>query len=289
MKKLFLPCIAAATAASIAFAAPADDVKAAAKKLADASNYSWSTTPQNAGGAGGAGGGGGGRGGFGGGGPSSGVTEKGGYTITTRQGQNGPTQTVRKGETSVSQNQQGEWMTTQELVAQFGQGRGGGQGGQARGQGGQGGQGGGRRGAGGGAGGGRGAGGGFGLGGGMNPAEELAALVDSAKDLKSADGAIMGSLTDEAVTQRLGRGGFGGRGGGGGGGGQAATPPKNVSGTLKVWLKDGAVAKYEYRVKGTVQGRNGEQERDTTTTVEIKDIGSTKVEVPAGAKAKLGA
>jgi len=260
MKKLILPCIVAVTTASIAFAAPADDVKAAAKKLADASNYSWTQTTENAGGGGG--------GGFGGG-PSSGKTEKGGVTITTRTGPNGETQTIRKGEKTVLQNQDGEWVTMEEMMAQFG----GGQGGPPPG-GGQGGRGGGR--------------GGFGFGGGAIPADDIVAIVDQAKDLKVADGAITGSLTDEGVTQRLGRGGFG-RGGGGGGGGQPPAPPKNASGTVKFWVKDGAVVKYELHVKGTVQGRNGEQEVDRTTTVEIKDIGTTKVEVPAAAKAKLGA
>ena len=42
-------------------------------------------------------------------------------------------------------------------------------------------------------------------------------------------------------------------------------------------------------VKGTVQGRNGEQQVDRTTTTEIKNVGSTKVMVPAEAKKKLGA
>jgi hypothetical protein len=42
-------------------------------------------------------------------------------------------------------------------------------------------------------------------------------------------------------------------------------------------------------VKATIEGRNGEMEIDRTTTMEIKDVGSTKVEVPADAKAKLGA
>lgn len=58
---------------------------------------------------------------------------------------------------------------------------------------------------------------------------------------------------------------------------------------MKFWLKDGALAKYELHVKGTVNGRNGEMERDVTTTVEVKNVGSTKVEVPEEAKKKLGA
>jgi hypothetical protein len=277
MKKLIIPCLAAAFATASSFAAPADDIKAAAKKLADSANYSWSTNTQNAGAAAGGGGGGGGRGGFGGG-PSSGKVEKGGYAIITRTTPNGESQTVRKGDQVVLQNQEGAWVTMEEMMAQFGGGRGGGGGGGAPG-GGQG----GNRGGGGGGGGRGGFGGGFG--GGQNPADELVALIDVVKDLKSADGAISGGLTDEAVTQRLSFGGRGGRGGGG----QAPAAPTNASGSVKFWLKDGMVTKYELTVKGTVQGRNGEQQIDRTTTTEIKDVGTTKVDVPEGAKKKFSA
>ena len=62
----------------------------------------------------------------------------------------------------------------------------------------------------------------------------------------------------------------------------------NAKGTAKFWTKDGQLAKYEYNVKGTVAGRDGqERDVDRTTTVEIKDVGSTKVEVPAEAKGKV--
>jgi hypothetical protein len=255
--KSLLTLVAVGLATAISRGAPADDVNAAAKKLADAPNYSWTTTNQNNGG------GGGGRGGFGMG-PVNGKTEKGGYTLTSRTGQNGELQTLRKGEQFATQNfQSGEWMSAEEMreqFANFGGGRGGG-----------GGQGGGGRG---------GRGGGFGFGANaMNPAEEVMALVEAAHDLKSADGAIMGSLSSEAVAQRL---TFGGRGGGGQG-------PQNASGTVKFWLKDGAISKYELNVKGTVQGRNGEVQIDRTTTTEIKDVGTTKVSPPEAAVKKLGA
>jgi len=142
---------------------------------------------------------------------------------------------------------------------------------------------------GGGAGGGRG-GAGFGFfggGGAANPAEEAVALLETTKDMKPADGALTGELTEEAVAQRLsfGRGGRGG----GGGGGQTPPAPKNAMGSVKFWLKDGALVKYELHIKGTVTGRNGETEVDRTTTTEIKDIGTTKVDVPDAAKKKLGA
>ncbi|HUR60557.1 MAG TPA: hypothetical protein VM029_22745 [Opitutaceae bacterium] len=272
MKKSILPCFAA-LATALMHAAPADDVKAAAKKLADAPSYAWTTTSETVGSQFNAG-------------PAEGVTEKGGYTVTTRSFNGNSTQTVRKGDQSVSQNQEGNWLTREELMQQFanrggsGGGNRGGAGDAKQGDANQGGN------RGGGTRGGRG-GGGFGFGGGgqNNPAEEVTALLAQAKNFKSADGAIVGDLSDEAVTQRL---SFGGRGRGGQGG-DAPPAPKNASGTVKFWLKDGAIAKYQVHVKGTTAGRNGEQERDTTTTVEIKDIGTAKVNVPDGAKKKLGA
>jgi len=254
MKTCLFSCIAV-FATTIASAAPADDVSAAAKKLAD-SNYSWTQTVADAGGGGG--------GGFGGG-PVTGKTEKGGVTLITRNMGGNEMQTATKGETTVIQNQEGAWVTMEEMMAQFG-----GAGGPP---------------PGGAPGGGRGGRGGGMFGANVNPAEDVIALVGQAKDLKMADGAIVGTLTPEGVAPRLGRGGFG-RGGGGGGG--QAPAPTNASGTVKFWLKDGTVSKYEFHVKGTVQGRGGEQQVDRTTTVEIKDVGTTKIDLPAAAKTKLG-
>src|SRR5436190_637328 len=115
MKKFVLPTLAV-FAAAIAQAAPADDVSAAAKKLADAANYGWSSTTEIA------------NSQF----PTSpveGVTEKGGYTVTTRTFNGNTSQTVRKGDKATFQNQEGAWTTLEELQAARGAGGGGGGGG----------------------------------------------------------------------------------------------------------------------------------------------------------------
>lgn len=236
MKKLLIPCLAAALAAAVSQAAPADDLRAAAKKLNDAPNYTWTATTENAGG-----------GGFGAG-TATGQTEKGGFTVVTREFNGNTFQSVRHGEQVVLQNMQGEWMTRDEMMQQFG----GGQGGAARG----------------------GRGGMFAV---ATPADDLLLLAAQSADLKAADGVISGDLTPAALAERLtfGRGG--------------PNPPRNASGSVKVWLKDGALAKLQVHVKGTVTGRNGEdREIDRTTTTEIKEVGSTKVQVPDTAKKKLG-
>jgi hypothetical protein len=64
---------------------------------------------------------------------------------------------------------------------------------------------------------------------------------------------------------------------------QATFTVTDASGAVKFWLKDGLISKYEFKVKGTINGNA----RERTTTVEIKDVGTTKLEVPKGAKKKL--
>ena len=58
----------------------------------------------------------------------------------------------------------------------------------------------------------------------------------------------------------------------------------NPKGSVKFWLKDGALSKYEFKVQGKADFNGNEVDVDRTTTVEIKDVGETKVEVPEGAK-----
>jgi len=98
------------------------------------------------------------------------------------------------------------------------------------------------------------------------PAAEAQDLAAKAKDLKKDGDAISGDLTDEGVKDlmRLRRGGN-------------FNPPEptNTSGNVKFWLKDGALAKYEYNVKGTMSFNGNDFEIDRTTTVEVKDVGST--------------
>jgi hypothetical protein len=110
------------------------------------------------------------------------------------------------------------------------------------------------------------------------PAEEAADLTAKTKELKSADGAYSGDLTIEAIKELL---RFGRRSGG--------TPPEvsGAKGSVKFWLKDGALAKYEYSVQGTVTFNGNDRDVDRKNTVEIKDVGTTKVTVPEEAAKKL--
>jgi hypothetical protein len=112
-----------------------------------------------------------------------------------------------------------------------------------------------------------------------SPAAQAEDLLTNAKELKKAEGAYASDLTEEGAKQML---TFGRRPG------AQAPEPKGAKGSVKFWVKDGTLSKFEFNVQGKVTGPNDQEfEINRTTTVEIKDIGTTKVEVPEGAKAKL--
>jgi hypothetical protein len=126
------------------------------------------------------------------------------------------------------------------------------------------------------------------------PSAELEELIGKAGDLKKDGDVISGDLTKEGAESLLSfgfggrRGGRGPGGGGPGGPGGARPAPKDAKGTLKIWLKDGAIAKYETKVSGKVDRQGEEMQMERNTTTEIKDVGTTKIEVPDEAKKKLG-
>jgi hypothetical protein len=112
------------------------------------------------------------------------------------------------------------------------------------------------------------------------PVAQSANLAENTKNLKEADGALSGELKEDIVKELL---LFGGRRREG----QEAPKIENPKGSIKFWIKDGVLAKYEIKVQGKVTAGDRENEVDRTTTVEIKDAGTTKLEVPDEAKQKL--
>lgn len=62
---------------------------------------------------------------------------------------------------------------------------------------------------------------------------------------------------------------------------------KEPLGSLTCWIRDGALAKMEIHLQGTVKFNKNERKIDRTTTTEIKSVGKTKIEVPEDAKGKL--
>jgi len=109
------------------------------------------------------------------------------------------------------------------------------------------------------------------------PATQAAQLASLAKDLKKDGDTYSGDLTDEGAKTML---SFRPRNG-------DAPAVSNAKGSVKFWLKDGELTKYEFNVKGTVSFNGNDIDQDRTSTVVIKDVGSTKVTVPEEAKKKL--
>ena len=233
MKRLSIITLASTFALAAGFADAKTDVKAAAQKLADAANYSWTATTEIEGGqftpA-----------------PVMGKAEKGGYAVVTSERDGTTSIAVFKGDKGVLKTDDG-WQTAEEVQAAA-------------------------------------QGGGGGRGRGMLlrarlPAGEAGKLADKARELKSADGVISSDLTEEGAKEMA---SFGRRTGG------QAPEPKDAKGSVKFWLKEGQLSKVQLRISSTIN-RNGEDQNVTRTTVyELKDVGTTKVEVPEAAKKKLG-
>jgi hypothetical protein len=109
------------------------------------------------------------------------------------------------------------------------------------------------------------------------PVQEAAQLLSFAKDLKKENDVFASELTEEgAIRMQL----FG--------------PPRDngptvtgAKGSVKFWLQDGALTKYEFKLKGNIKLGDNEFPNERATTVEIKEVGTTKVEVPEPAKKKV--
>jgi len=182
-------------------------------------------------------------------GPTDGKTEKDGLMhIKTTFGDN-TTEIAKKGDKAAFTNRDGEWQSLAEAEGQEGRGR-------------------------------------FMVGtvrGMRAPAEQAAEIAAGVKELKKDGDAIAGDLTEDAAKTLM----RFRRGGGGGGGGGEGPAISGAKGSAKFWVKDGVLTKYEFKVSGKMDFNGNEVELDRTTTVEIKDVGTTKVEVPEAAKKKL--
>ena len=109
------------------------------------------------------------------------------------------------------------------------------------------------------------------------PTMQLGSLVKYAKDLKLQEGIYSAELTPAGVKELL---SFGRSLGG--------TEVSNPKGSVKFWIKEGALTKYEFHTAGTMTFDGNDRDLDITTTVELKDVGATKLNVPAEAAKKLG-
>jgi hypothetical protein len=105
-----------------------------------------------------------------------------------------------------------------------------------------------------------------------NPAEQAQELASKTKELKKDEDTYSGDLTEEGAKELLTRGR-----------GEAS----DAKGSVKFWVKDGLLSKYEFKLQGKMSVNGNDIDIDRTTTTEIKDVGTTKVEAPDDAKKKL--
>lgn len=185
---------------------------------------------------------------------TKGKTEKDGFTLITAEGPNGETQAVKKGEKGVMKTDEG-WQTAEQMQ-QAAQGQGPGRGFRGR------------------------------LLTTPSPVEDAEELVKGCKEIKADEGGVYtGELTEQAAKERASF--FGRRRGAQAGGGANMPEPKDAKGTVKFWVKDGALTKYELKTSSKITFQGEERQMDRTSTTEISAVGSTKVEVPEDARKKL--
>jgi len=233
MKTNILFSLTALAASSLlaADSTPKETVTAAAKKLGDQTNYTWTATvavpddaPFKPG-------------------PTEGKAEKDGFQVLTLNMFDNKIQAVIKGKKAAATAEDGSWKTAEELEQQEGPGRFMG----------------------------------VFLHNAKRPADEAAEIASFVKELKKSGDAYASDLTEEGAkalqTFKLPNG--------------DSVAVNEASGSAKFWIKDGVLTKYEIKLKGKMKFGDNEFPNDRTTTVEIKDVNSTKVEVPEAARKKV--
>lgn len=112
------------------------------------------------------------------------------------------------------------------------------------------------------------------------PAEEIGVIVGSYTELKMDGDVVTGTLSETGAKLLLVHPG------------QDELTPLKASGTFRLWVRDGALAKYEIKLDGTLSVETPSARREVMvhqkSTTELKDVNATKLEVPEEAKKKLG-
>lgn len=101
------------------------------------------------------------------------------------------------------------------------------------------------------------------------PVAQAEELVEAAKELKKEGESYASDLTEDGAKKQFRW--------------RNVTEPK---GSVKFWIKDGQLQKFQYKLTGKVDFNGNEIDVDRETTVEIKDVGTTKLELPEAVKKK---
>jgi hypothetical protein len=109
------------------------------------------------------------------------------------------------------------------------------------------------------------------------PDQQAATLAAQAAALKMDTNGISGDLTEDGAKAMLvfGRPGADG------------PTVSNAKGSVTFWVNDGKLVKYQFHVSGTISFNGNDRDVDRTTTIQITDVGTTKIDVPDDAKKKL--
>ncbi|HVS51653.1 MAG TPA: hypothetical protein VHD62_04800 [Opitutaceae bacterium] len=112
------------------------------------------------------------------------------------------------------------------------------------------------------------------------PHEEIAIIVANSTDLKAEDDGVSGTLSETGAKLLLVHPG------------QTELTPLRAAGTFRLWVRDGALVKYQVKLEGALavnaNGTRREVEVHQTANTTLSNAGTTAFEVPADAKKKLG-
>jgi hypothetical protein len=222
---------------------PKDDVQAAVQKLADSASYSWKTTTE---------------GGFSRG-PTTGKTEKAGFTFVSMSMRDTDYQMLLKDGKAVIKMPDNTWKTSAEVIAANPEG-------------------------------------GppdpsvfvariapnF-----KTPSQQAADNLDKLVNLQKTDDGYTADLTEQGAKDMM----MGRRP-------NPSTNPSdapqidisNAKASVKLWITDGTISKMQIHVSGTITFNGNDRDVDRTVTTEISDVGTTTItstDAPDDAKAKL--
>ena len=112
------------------------------------------------------------------------------------------------------------------------------------------------------------------------PHEEIAVIVAGGSELKAEGEVVSGRLSETSAKLLLVHEG------------QRDRVPLQAGGTFRLWVRGGALVKYETRLEGVLRvddsaGRREVRVNETSTTT-LSEVGTARVEVPAEVRKRLG-
>lgn len=112
------------------------------------------------------------------------------------------------------------------------------------------------------------------------PHEEIGVIVGSYTEIHADGDIVAGTLSETGAKLLLVHPG------------QNALTPLQAAGTFRLWIRDGALVKYELKLEGTLSVETPSARREVRvhqrSSTELKAVGATRFDVPEEARRKLG-